>query len=297
MARMPKRLIGLAAVALAVSGGCVSQEKYNALKMDRDRLTEQLSAAQNEANVVRREAELYKASLDAIKNGGQANEALVASLTAANADLQRQLDDMNKKYGDAMNKFGTVTALPAALTSELQAFANANPELVEFDSQRGIVKFKSDLTFALGSAELKPEAKAAIGRFAQILNSGSASGYELLVAGHTDNVRVSNPATIQAGHKDNWFLSSHRAISVVREMLGGSVSAQRLGAVGYADQRPVADNTSEGGRARNRRVEVLILPTTVRSAPVASARPAAAPRRAEMNKDTAATDVRSTLNK
>jgi len=296
MARMPKRLIGLAAVALAVSG-CVSQEKYNALKLDRDRLTEQLSAAQNEANVARNEADLYKRSLDAIKNGGQANEALVASLTSSNADLQRQLDEMNRKYGDAMNKFGTVTALPAALSNELQAFANANPDLVEFDAQRGIVKFKSDLTFALGSAELKPEAKQAIARFAQILNSSSASGYELLVAGHTDNVRVSNPATIQAGHKDNWYLSSHRAISVVRELLVDNVSAQRLGAVGYADQRPVADNTSEGGRAKNRRVEVLILPTTVRSGPAVAGTPRPTGRKPEMNKDTAATDVRSTLNK
>src|SRR5206468_8868986 len=102
-------------------------------------------------------------------------------------------------------------ALPEPLTNELRAFAAANPDLVDFDAARGIVKFKSDVTFATGSADVTPKAKEAIDRFAAILNSGAASGYELVVAGHTDNTRVVNEKTIAAGHKDNWYLSAHRA--------------------------------------------------------------------------------------
>ena len=61
---------------------------------------------------------------------------------------------------------------------------------VDFDSARGIVKFKSDITFTSGSADLTPRAAEAISRFAGILNSAAAGGYELQVAGHTDNQQV-----------------------------------------------------------------------------------------------------------
>ena len=287
-----KQLLSLAALGLVLTGGCVSQEKYNALKMDRDRYAEQLGQAQTEASAARSEADAYKNQLAAIGQTGQGRDAMVLNLTNQNAELQRQLDDMNRRYQEAMNRTGP-SPLPQALTNELSAFAQQNPDLVDFDAARGIVKFKSDVTFATGSADLTPNAKQAIGRFAQILNSPSASGYELMVAGHTDNTNVVNPATIQAGHKNNWYLSAHRAISVGSELQGQRINPQRIAVTGYADQRPVASNASEGGKQQNRRVEVLILPTQVRSTtpPVASTPARTAPQTAaqpRLNKDLAA---------
>jgi chemotaxis protein MotB len=141
--------------------------------------------------------------------------------------------------------------LPEAVNNALTDFANQNPDLVDFDSARGVVKFKSDVTFNTGSAELRPEVRQAIARFAQILNSPAAASYELQVAGHTDSQRVSNKATMAAGHKDNWYLSSHRAISVGQALQGQQVDAKRIAVVGYADQHPVASNASEQGRAQN----------------------------------------------
>jgi chemotaxis protein MotB len=114
----------------------------------------------------------------------------------------------------------------------------------------------------------------------------------LLVAGHTDNQPVHNKATINAGNKDNWYLSSHRAIAVGDELMKNGVNPARVGVIGYADQRPIASNSSPAGQQQNRRVEVLILPTAVHNAPVVasekisgtSGKPAA-PR---INKDSAA---------
>jgi chemotaxis protein MotB len=280
--------IGAAALLLAFTG-CVSQEKYNALKLDRDGLAEQLGKAQNDASTARAEAESYKSQLAAVMNGGNAASGLLTNLQQQNANLQAQYDDLNRRYQEALNRAGGGIALPEKLSNELTAFAAANPDLVDFDAARGIVKFKSDVTFAVGDATLQPKAKDVINRFASILNSPAASSYELLIAGHTDNQRVSNPRTIQAGHKDNWFLSSHRAISVAEELIGQGTNQQRLGVIGYADQRPVAANSSESGRAQNRRVEVLILPTTVRSSGNMAATPSRprsnTPR--ELNKDVA----------
>jgi chemotaxis protein MotB len=252
--------------------GCVSQEKYNALKLDRDGLAEQLAKAQSDASSARAEADSYKNQLALLNQNGGSLQGLVTNLQQQNANLQAQLDEINRKYAEAMNRPAGSTPLPKELNDELQQFANQNPDLVDFDSARGIVKFKSDVTFASGSAEVTPKAKEAITRFAQILNSNAASRYELLVAGHTDNQRVSNPNTIKAGHLDNWFLSAHRAISVASELRQDRINPQRLGVVGYADQRPIASNTTSQGQAQNRRVEVLILPTTVKSGgPVVSA--------------------------
>ncbi|HEX8523723.1 MAG TPA: OmpA family protein [Tepidisphaeraceae bacterium] len=299
MARM-HRLVGIAALSLTL-GGCVSQEKYNALKLDRDRYQEQLGQAQNDATQARAEAEAYKGQLAAIMNGQNGRDAMLNNLNQQNGDLQRQLDELNRRYVDALNKQGPGNALPEPLSNALTEFARQNPDLVDFDAARGIVKFKSDVTFSTGSSDLTPKAKEAIGRFAQILNSNAANTYELMVAGHTDNTRVVNPATIAAGHKDNWYLSAHRAISVGSQLMSDSVNPQRLAVTGYADQRPIAANISEGDKARNRRVEVLILPTTVRSNAViggetaASHRTTPAPKpaaRPVLNKDSATVDPR-----
>ena len=298
MARM-HHWLGLAALSLALTG-CVSQEKYNALKLERDRFAEQLGQAQTEASAARSEADAYKNQIAAIMQGGTGKEAMLLNLSTENAELKKQLDELNRQYADAVGKIGTGNALPEPLTNELQAFANANPDLVDFDAARGIVKFKSDLTFATGSAELTGKAKDAIGRFSQILNSPAAGGYELMVAGHTDNTRVVNPQTIQAGHKDNWYLSAHRAISVGSALQSQRVSPQRIAVTGYADQRPVASNTSEGGKSQNRRVEVLILPTTVRggsSAPAVANTGANRSTATKFNKDSSANTDNRLLNK
>ena len=278
-------LIGLTLV------GCVSQEKYNAMKLDRDQLANRLGQAESELQSSQAQSDAYKAQLQAILNSGGNKDAMVANLTQQLGTLQGQYDALQKQYAEALNQVGSVVALPKPVTDALTQFAMENPDLVDFDSARGIVKFKSDITFKSGSAELTPRAAEAISRFASILDSPAAVGYELQVAGHTDNQRVMHQATLQAGHKDNWYLSAHRAISVSDALQKSGVGPQRLAVVGYADQHPIADNSSEAGRAANRRVEVLILPTTVRSPAVARVRGnAPSPRhvsqkRPEFNKD------------
>jgi len=302
MARM-RQWIGLAAVSLTLAG-CVPQEKYAALKLDDDQLRQQLGQAQTETEQAKAQAAAYQQQLAALNGNGSTNAALIDNLNKQNQNLQSELDEINRKYADAIANAGKLggTALPAPLSNELSSFAAANPDLVDFDAARGIVKFKSDVTFEVGDATVNSRAKEVISRFASILNSSGAGGYELLVAGHTDSTPVANPETIRKGHKNNWYLSAHRAIAVVAELAGDGVSPRRLGAVGYADQRPIASNASESGKAANRRVEVLILPSSIRSSPVAEysaplkwTHTAAAPA-PSLNKDTAANDNRPAVN-
>ena len=81
MARMAK-IIGTAALGLLLTTGCVSQEKYNALKLDRDRMAEQLAQAQTEASSARSESDLLKKQLDAIANANGSKDGLASNLAS-----------------------------------------------------------------------------------------------------------------------------------------------------------------------------------------------------------------------
>jgi chemotaxis protein MotB len=255
--------LGLAALSFALTG-CVSTDKYTAVKLENESLRSQLGDAASKAQAAQAQAQAYQNQLQALVNGAGNKDDLLKNQADQLALAQAQLAELNAKYQDALNKVGSQVALPAVVTNALDEFAKQNPDLVDFDAARGIVKFKTDFTFATGSDVVTEKAKTAIGRFAQILNSEAAKGYELMVAGHTDNTPVNNPAT-KAQHRDNWYLSSHRAISVGEELMKHQINPQRVAVVGYADLRPIAPNTTVAGKAQNRRVEVLILPSTVRS--------------------------------
>jgi chemotaxis protein MotB len=283
--------VSLAALALFTTGCVTSADKYDALKMRNSQLETQLGDAEAKARASQAQADAYKNQLAALLDGSNSQGALAENLSKQNALLAAENADLKRRYEDALKNVGA-TALPVAVSNALSDFARANPELVDFDSARGIVKFKSDLTFALGSAEVTENARKAIGRFAQILNSDAARGYELMVAGHTDTTPVANPAT-KAKHPDNWYLSAHRAISVATALMTSQVGQQRIGVTGYGDQRPIASNGSAEGKAQNRRVEVMILPSTVRSGSTVAgaprnngARTAGAAQPGGLNKDT-----------
>lgn len=112
------------------------------------------------------------------------------------------------------------------------------------------VEINASALFSTGEAVLGSEANAALRAVAGVI---ADSEFPIMVEGHTD----SNPiSTIR--FPSNWELSSARASSVVRLFIESGVSPDRLTAAGYADQRPVADNDTEEGRARNRRVAIML---------------------------------------
>jgi chemotaxis protein MotB len=107
--------------------------------------------------------------------------------------------------------------------------------------------------FASGSATPKPETLETLHRIAVAL---SHSPYDLRVEGHTDNVPIHNQQ-----FDSNWELSTARVTSIARLLLEmKAIRADRLSAAGYAEYHPVAPNNTADGRARNRRVDLVVLP-------------------------------------
>ena len=158
------------------------------------------------------------------------------------------------------------------------------------------VEINASLLFAPAEAVLGAEAVTALRSVGEVLAQAS---FPIMVEGHTDNRPIAN-----SRFPSNWELSAVRAASVVRLFIETGVAPDRLTAAGYADQRPVALNSTEEGRARNRRVTILIESRTADVAPSAPGQiapndpirailpPAAPPAEAPSNEQPAAAPTR-----
>ncbi|MDF1583549.1 MAG: flagellar motor protein MotD [Methyloprofundus sp.] len=113
------------------------------------------------------------------------------------------------------------------------------------------IEIKSELLFASGDAALQSKATPVLKKISEVLQTTSNVIY---VEGHTDNIPIE---TIE--FPSNWDLSSARAVSVARELVGNGTNPARLAAVGYGDNHPIADNKSAEGRFKNRRVTLVLI--------------------------------------
>ncbi len=112
-----------------------------------------------------------------------------------------------------------------------------------------VIEVSSDILFDVGKAEVKAAAKPVLAEIADAIKSLVDRRFQ--VAGHTDDT---GPDAI------NWRLSTDRALAVLNEMLSGGVPAKVLSAAGFGPHLPVVINDSDANRARNRRVEFLLMP-------------------------------------
>lgn len=119
------------------------------------------------------------------------------------------------------------------------------------ETSRGVtIEINDSILFPAGQAKLQPASSSAMGAIAQVLAS---TDFPITIEGHTDNVPIATPQ-----FPSNWELSAMRATTVLRLFNDSGVGAERLTAIGYGETRPVETNTTIEGRARNRRVSILI---------------------------------------
>ena len=119
------------------------------------------------------------------------------------------------------------------------------------ETSRGVtIEINDSILFSLGQAKLQAESINALSAVATVLVD---SDFPITIEGHTDNVPI---ATVQ--FPSNWELSAMRATTVLRLFNEAGVGAERLTAIGYGETRPVETNVTQEGRARNRRVSILI---------------------------------------
>ena len=137
--------------------------------------------------------------------------------------------------------------------ARILAAAGAERAVTVRQDPRGLVlSMGEDVLFDAGMATVKPSSSASLAAVADVLEKARC---EAVVEGHTDSLPISN-----ARYASNWELSAIRATNVLTRLIAEhGVLPARLSAAGYAEFRPMASNANPEGRARNRRVDVVLL--------------------------------------
>jgi chemotaxis protein MotB len=146
--------------------------------------------------------------------------------------------------------------IEAALRSEVSA-----DQIEVRQLQNGIrVRMSSDLLYSSGSIELTPQGRAALDKIVPQLQQSASQSFQIDITGNTDDVPI-GPELI-ARYPSNWELAAARASVVVRYLQDHGVNPSKLEAISNGQYHPVASNDSAGGRAKNRRTDLLLRPET-----------------------------------
>jgi len=133
-------------------------------------------------------------------------------------------------------------------------------------NNRGVrIDINESLLFSAGSAELSGDANHVMSEIALLIKDNQ---HLIQVEGHTDNIPIHNSTFFS-----NWELSAVRASSVVRMLSGGGIAENRLSAIGFGSSQPISENDTAIGRAKNRRVSIMILYETPEGENAAQATP------------------------
>jgi len=198
----------------------------------------------------------------------------LAGARAALAKSQTQLGELKNLLGDSQRRIDQLSqekdaALRAhrSLEDEMRAALESKDVTISQLQGKLTVNILDRILFDSGEADLKPDGEIVLRKVADIL--GQHPTLKIHVVGHTDNV------PIRAGARNrfpsNWELSTARATAAVRFLCEkAGVDPRRVGAVGYGEFRPVADNSTAEGRARNRRIAITILSEEMAGSDVSS---------------------------
>ncbi len=247
-------LIFLLCVCVFLVSGCGSE--LQDLRIQNDTQREQIEMLESELQVGALQLEQLRRQLASAKGMSDIEaEKLKQDIAALEEDLAKKKELIASMQERLI--FGGA-ALPVELSTMLEDFAEKH-DMVTFDSSRGVIKFRSDLLFEKGSDKVASSAGQAVKSLCGILNSEEAKKFDVIVAGHTDDIPIMKPAT-RAKHPTNWHLSAHRAIAVLNMMASNNIESKRMSVQGFGEYRPFVENKpNKGGNPQNRRVEIYIV--------------------------------------
>ncbi len=189
-----------------------------------------------------------------------------AELAEAQAAANKAQSDLTESKNHLVQDQAQIEALQKEKEAALQSHRTLEDEMrtaleskdVTISQLQGklTVNILDRVLFDSGEADLKPEGAAVLRKVADVL--AQHPNVKIHVIGHTDNVPIR--ASARKRFPSNWELSTARATAAVRYLCeNAGVDPRRLGAVGYGEFRPVADNATSEGRAKNRRIAITIL--------------------------------------
>lgn len=203
-------------------------------------------------------------------------EAELTALKGQLAELAAKSEELTQSLESAAAELAKLKEDAGALEDKLQAEIAKGEIQVKQLGQRIQVDLVDRVLFDSGEAALSTRGQDVLGRVAAVLQT--IENKQIQVSGHTDDVPIKNEE-LKKQFPTNWELSSARAVNVVRYLSEtGGVKQERLTAAGYGEYHPIASNATPTGRAKNRRIEILLTPSLdAKKAALATPKPTASP--------------------
>jgi chemotaxis protein MotB len=258
-------------IAAALTQSCVSNKKYAELQTNYNRsldtnrnLKQSWQVTQQELAGSRSRVQSLEEQIASAKSNAAAlQDALNKCLAGSNqgnvniAKLADQINASDKYIQHLVELKNKSDSLNQVLTANLTRSLNPD-EMKDVDIKvlKGVVyiSLSDNMLYKSASYMISDKAGAVLSKVAKIIND--YSNYDVLVEGNTDNVPIS-----QVNIRNNWDLSGLRASSVVQALQNTyNVDPKRLTAGGRGEYNPVADNSTDGGKAQNRRTQIIITP-------------------------------------
>lgn len=235
--------LGLSVLMLSA---CVTSSKYNkAVEAYEQKVkTQDETLKGKESAIQQKETEiqsLQEKLVSTTKDKGQLKSSL--------EEMKKALDEMKLRRAQEQKTIQEFKDL----TARFKTLRDAGTLTVQMVEGKMVVSLGSDVLFPSGSALLSQEGLKTIKEIAKQL--GEIQNKKFQIEGHTDNLPIKT-----AVFPSNWELASARSLSVLKTMVENGMDAHRLSAASYADQQPVVSNETQEGRAKNRRIEIVVVP-------------------------------------
>jgi chemotaxis protein MotB len=202
--------------------------------------------------------------VDALKTSLAAAQDELARLQAENQTNADLITDLKSQIADLQKEKDLAGQMANNLEDEMRSSLESKDITISNLQGRLTVTIVDRVMFDSGEATLKPDGAAVMMKIAALL--AEHPKLKIHVIGHTDNV----PIRAGARFASNWELSTARALAAVHFLTErAGVDPRRVGAVGYGEFHPIADNATAEGRAKNRRIAITILPEEFTNADVA----------------------------
>ena len=247
------------------------QTELDKTKAERDKLAADYAATKkNLDNLKASYAALEKDSNDALEANINKNRQLLAELEAKQKALAAEQDRLNKLKKDLeasstrlaelekmmADKDAAMKKLKETLSKSLKAFEGKGLTVTERDG-KVYVSMENKLLFESGSWTVGSEGKKAVDLVGKVL--GDNPDISVLIEGHTDNDKITG--TIGGGVENNWDLSTKRATAIVNILSANAkVKKENLTAAGRGEYAPLMSNETAEGKAKNRRIEIILTP-------------------------------------
>lgn len=245
------------------------QKAYNDAVKERDQLTTELAASKsNLENLKASYTALEEQSSTSIAANSKKNRELLAQLEAKEQalaaesnrlnKLQKELEAGSKRVAELENVIATkdaaMTKLKNAISKALTNFEGKGLTVEQRDG-KVYISMENKLLFNSGSWSVGTEGRKAVQQLGSVLAENP--DIAVLIEGHTDNVPYKGNAQLSS----NWDLSTKRATSIVKILKeNSSINAENLTAAGRGEFAPIASNKTSEGKAKNRRIEVILTP-------------------------------------